>query len=66
LKDPAPTVVVLGLGESSINLAVRPWVKSSEYWAVFFDMQEKIKKRFDLERITIPFRQQDVHLHKAE
>ena len=66
LKDPAPTVVVLGLGESGINLAVRPWVKTSEYWVVFFDMQETIKKRFDLERITIPFRQQDVHLHKAD
>ena len=65
LKDPAPTVVVLGLGEIGINLAVRPWVKTSEYWVVFFDMQETIKKRFDQERITIPFCQQDVHLHKA-
>ena len=66
LKAPAPAIVVLGLGESGINLAVRPWVKTSEYWVVFFDMQERIKKSFDLERITIPFHQEDIHLYKAE
>lgn len=63
LRDPASTTVVLGLGEYGINLAVRPWVKTSDYWDVFFDMQETIKKRFDLEGITIPFRQHDGQLH---
>jgi small conductance mechanosensitive channel len=45
-----------------VNFAVRPWVKTDDYWAVFFATQEKIKKRFDAEGISIPFPQQDVHL----
>jgi len=63
LKDPAPTVGVLALADSSINFAVRPWVKTSDYWAVFFDMQMRVKQRFDAEGITIPFPQRDVHLY---
>jgi len=66
LKDPAPTIGVLELADSSVDFAVRPWVRSSDYWGVFFDLQEKIKKRFDAEGISIPFPQQDVHLHQAE
>ena len=66
LKDPAPMICVLELADSSVNLAVRPWVKTADYWDVFFATQESIKKRFDAEGITIPFPQQDVHLHKAE
>ncbi|MBN1257410.1 MAG: mechanosensitive ion channel [Planctomycetes bacterium] len=66
LKDPAPTIGVLALADSSINFAVRPWVKTANYWDVFFATQETIKKRFDAEGICIPFPQQDVHLHKAE
>ncbi|MBE2212522.1 MAG: mechanosensitive ion channel [Opitutaceae bacterium] len=63
LKDPAPTVGVLALADSSINFAVRPWVKTSDYWGVHFDMQMKVKQRFDAEGITIPFPQRDVHLY---
>ncbi len=66
LQDPAPTIGVLELGKSSVNLAVRPWVKTADYWDVFFATQENIKKRFDAEGIHIPFPQQDVHLHKTE
>lgn len=66
LKDPAPTIGVLELANSSVNFAVRPWVKTEDYWAVFFDTQESIKKRFDAENISIPFPQQDVHLYKSE
>jgi len=66
LKDPAPTIGVLELGDSSVNFAVRPWVKTENYWDVFFAMQESIKKRFDAEGISIPFPQQDVHLYKCE
>jgi small conductance mechanosensitive channel len=65
LKDPAPTIGVLALADSSINFAVRPWVKTSDYWAVYFDTHEKIKKRFDAEGISIPFPQRDVHLYKV-
>ena len=66
LQDPAPVIGVLELGSSSVNFAVRPWVKTGDYWGVFFSLQEQIKKRFDAEGITIPFPQQDVHLYKNE
>ncbi|PLX98531.1 MAG: mechanosensitive ion channel protein [Desulfuromonas sp.] len=66
LPDPAPTIGVLELGSSSVNFAVRPWVKSGDYWPVLFDLQENIKLRFDAEGISIPFPQQDVHLYKEE
>ena len=63
LKDPAPVVAVLALADSSVNFAVRPWVKTADYWPVNFALQETIKKRFDIEGISIPFPQQDVHLY---
>ncbi len=65
LKDPAPTIAVLELGDSSVNFAVRPWVKTEDYWDVYFETTEKIKKRFDAEGISIPFPQRDVHLYQA-
>jgi small conductance mechanosensitive channel len=65
LKDPAPTVAVLELGESSVNFAVRPWVSTADYWNVYFDTTENLKKRFDAEGIHIPFPQRDVHIHQA-
>jgi small conductance mechanosensitive channel len=66
LKEPAPTIGVLELADSSVNFAVRPWVKTADYWNVFFALQETIKKRFDAEGITIPFPQQDIHIHKEQ
>ncbi|HET57127.1 MAG TPA: mechanosensitive ion channel [Deltaproteobacteria bacterium] len=66
LSDPAFTVAVLSLSDSSVDFAVRPWVQSGDYWGVFFDLQEQIKKRFDAEGISIPFPQQDIYLHKAD
>ena len=66
LQDPAPFVGVFEHGASSVNYAVRPWVKAAEYWPVYFDIQEKIKKRFDENGIEIPFPQRDVHLYTVE
>ncbi|UCH79917.1 MAG: mechanosensitive ion channel [Nitrospiraceae bacterium] len=68
LKDPAPTVAVLEMADSSVNFVVRPWVNTADYWNVYFDTTEKIKKRFDEEGISIPFPQRDVHIyeHKGE
>jgi small conductance mechanosensitive channel len=66
LKDPAPTVAVLELGDSSINFVVRPWVKTSDYWGVYFAITEKVKLTFDSEGISIPFPQHDVHLFEAK
>ncbi len=64
LPEPAPVIAVLELGDSSINFGVRPWVKSADYWGVYWDTIEKVKKRFDAEGISIPFPQRDVHLHQ--
>lgn len=66
LKDPAPQIVVGELGDSSVNFHVRPWVKSADYWDVYFDLTEKVKLTFDDEKISIPYPQMDVHLDKAE
>ncbi len=66
LKDPAPTVGVLELGDSSVNFAVRPWVQTADYWAVYFDLTEKVKLTFDQEGVSIPFPQRDVHLFREE
>jgi len=62
LKEPVPTVAVAELGDSSVNLVFRPWVKTGDYWVVRFDLTEKIKNRLDEAGISIPFPQQDVHL----
>jgi small conductance mechanosensitive channel len=62
LAEPAPTVAVAELADSSVNLVFRPWVKTSDYWNVRFDLTEKIKNRLDEAGISIPFPQQDVHL----
>jgi len=62
LKDPACLIAVAELADSSVNLAVRPWANTADYWAVKFELTEAIKKRFDQNDITIPFPQQDVHL----
>ncbi|WP_456296261.1 small-conductance mechanosensitive channel MscS [Vibrio sp. AK197] len=65
LKDPAPTVGVLALADSSVNFAVRPWVKTADYWPTYFDLMQKIKENLDEAGIEIPFPQMDVHFDKA-
>ncbi len=66
MQDPECLIAVAELADSSVNFFVRPWVKSSDYWAVKFDLTETIKKRFDQDGISFPFPQQDVHLYKQE
>ena len=63
LKDPAPTIAVGELADSSVNFVVRPWVKTADYWDVYFDTTESVKRRFDADGISIPFPQRDVHMH---
>jgi small conductance mechanosensitive channel len=65
LKDPECQIAVSELGDSSVNFVVRPWVKSEDYWAVRFDLTERIKLSFDDNGISIPFPQMDVHLAKV-
>ena len=64
LKDPTYFIALTSLGESSVNIVVRAWVKAPDYWGVFFDMNEKVYKTFAEENLNIPFPQMDVHLHQ--
>lgn len=62
LEDPAPVIRVVALGESSVDLVVRPWAKTSDYWDVHFDLHKQIKERLDAEGIGIPFPQRDLRV----
>ena len=62
LKTPEPQISVSELADSSVNFVVRPWVKVEDYWGVFFDLTEKIKKAFDANGVSIPFPQRDIHV----
>ena len=66
LTDPAPRISVGSLGDNSVNLIIRPWVPTDDLWPFYWDMQEKVKKAFDAENITIPFPQRDVWLREAK
>ncbi len=65
LDDPAPTIAVAELADSSVNFVVRPWVKKEDYWALKFDLTEKIKNEFDANGIEIPFPQRSIHMLSA-
>ncbi|MBE0640194.1 MAG: mechanosensitive ion channel [Bacteroidales bacterium] len=65
LKDPVPFVAISGLGSSAVNFAVRVWVNAENFWGVFFDMNENVKKAFDKNNVSIPFPQTDVHLYQV-
>ena len=62
LKDPAPTIMMLELADSSVNFAVRPWVATADYWAVRGDMLEGVKKALEDNGLSIPYPQHDVHM----
>ncbi len=64
LEDPPPLVAVLELAESSVNLAIRPWVAPQQYWPLKFDLQRQIKLEFDANGITIPFPQSEITLKR--
>lgn len=64
LKDPEPVIKVHTLGESSVDFVVRPWVRTADYWDVYWDITRTVKERFDSEAISIPFPQRDVHLYQ--
>ena len=66
LEDPAPAVAVGELADSSVNLNVRPWVNSGDYWPVRADLLETIKVKFDEAGISIPYPQQDVYMHEVK
>lgn len=65
LAEPEPQVAVSELADSSVNLVVRPWVATRDYWAVRFALTERIKQELDAAGISIPYPQRDLHLHQA-
>lgn len=62
LKDPKPSIVTSGLGDSAVKLSIRPSVKNEDYWDVYFDMIKAIKNAFDKNGISIPFPQMEVSI----
>ena len=64
--DKAPFVRLGEMGDSSINLTTRFWVKTDDYWPVYFDTNEKVYEQFNAQGISIPFPQMDVHLFKND
>ncbi len=66
LKTPEPFVAIKGLGDSSVDIVVRAWAKTSDYWDIFFSMNERVYKEFPEHNLHIPFPQMDVHINKIE
>ncbi len=64
LKDPEPQAKVKSMDDSAVTLVVRPWVKTDDYWDVFFDLQKELKEAYDEAGLNIPYPQMDVHLDK--
>ena len=65
-SDPEPFIAVKELGDSSVNLVVRVWADTSDYWGIFFDMHENVKKAFDAAGVSMPYPQRDVHVHEVK
>ncbi len=65
LKDPAPVIAVSELGDSSVNLVVRPWCRKEDYWGLRFDLTRALKEQLEGSGCNIPFPQHDVHLFQA-
>jgi small conductance mechanosensitive channel len=65
LKDPEPVIKVHELADSSVNFICRPWVKTADYWDVYWDLTRTVKQRFDKDGVSIPFPQRDVHVYNT-
>jgi small conductance mechanosensitive channel len=66
LGDPAPLVAVSELADSSVSLLIRPWSARSDYWALRLDLMRTLKEKLEAAGCSIPYPQQDVHLHKVD
>ena len=66
LKDPAPVIAVSALAANSVQLVVRPWVNTPNYWATYWGIMEKVKLAFDEAGIAIPYNQMDIHITSEE
>ncbi|HUS40178.1 MAG TPA: mechanosensitive ion channel family protein, partial [Pirellulales bacterium] len=65
LEEPEVNVKVHQLADSAVNLICRPWVKTEDYWTVYWDLTRQAKEQFDTEGISIPYPQRDVHMHQV-
>jgi small conductance mechanosensitive channel len=66
LKSPEHMIKLHTLNESSVDFVVRPWVKTDDYWDVYWEVTEAVKKRFDVEGVSIPFPQRDLHIYRHD
>jgi len=66
MQETPPVAMVESLGDSSVNLKLRIWVKTENYWEIWFYIHEEVKKRFDKNGISIPFPQRDVHIYQEK
>jgi small conductance mechanosensitive channel len=64
LKDPAYTIALNELADSSVNFIVRPWANAADYWGVYNSVTEQVKRKFDEAGVSIPYPQQDVHMYQ--
>ena len=65
LDDPEPLIAVSNLGDSSVDLVVRPWCKNADYWTVRFDLLRSLKEGLEAAGCSIPYPQQDVHMYQV-
>ena len=66
LGTPEPVIKLHELADSSVNFICRPWAKTADYWDVYWEVTRKVKEEFDAAGISIPFPQQDVHIHHVD
>ena len=66
LSSPEPMIHLHELADSSVNFIVRPWVKTDDYWDVYWEITKAVKLRLDAEGISIPFPQRDVHVYEQK
>ena len=66
LSDPEPQIAVAELGDSSVNIVVRPWCRGTDYWNLRFDLTRELKQQLEAAGCSIPFPQRDVHVIPAE
>ena len=64
LKDPEPLIVVSNPGDSTVDITIRSWVNSADYWSIYFDLTENTKLAFDENENSIPYPQTDVHVYQ--
>lgn len=65
LAEPAPLIAVANLGDSAVELVVRPWVTGADYWGVRFDLTRQLKEGLEAAGCSFPYPQQDVHMHQV-